>query len=269
MKRCQNAFRPWWIPLGWLMALMFANVAWATPEQQVHQALERYRQAQETQDPSARQEGFRQAQRLFATLVETVTPNADLYANLGAAALQAGDIGRAIWAFRSALALDPGHERSLTNLHFARGLLPSWLPRPEAHEPWDRLSGWALIPAAQRSLPGGVLFLLAAAGIALAIRFDSLLTRSLALIPILLWLLVSFPGLLFDREKNDHGVILQEETLARAADSINAPVSFSHPLPAGTEVRVLEHRDGWTRIALANDHNAWIRASALIMIDIK
>ncbi|MBF0132650.1 MAG: hypothetical protein HQL75_08710 [Magnetococcales bacterium] len=255
-----------WV-LVWVIAgIVLAQRSEATPRERVQEALESYAQAQGMVDPSARKEGFRQSARLFEGVLDAVRPNADLLANLGAAALQGGDMGQAILAFRRALLLEPGHERSRTNLHYARGLLPSWVSRPAEVGGWDGFfSWWRMLSPAQQGTTGAIFFLLMAGSIAWGVRFAIPLVRNLAVIPGVIWLLILAQGL-WGGEGQDHGVIIQEETMARAADSINAPASFIHPLPAGTEVRVMEQREGWTRIILANDRNTWIRSSALAWV---
>ena len=50
---------------------------------------------------------------------------------------------------------------------------------------------------------------------------------------------------------------------SRAADSEHAPLRFREPLPAGTEVRVLERREGWARVAFADGREAWLKQTAI------
>ena len=61
--------------------------------------------------------------------------------------------------------------------------------------------------------------------------------------------------------KND-AVVVAREVVARSADSIHSPARFARPLPTGTEVEILESRDTWSRIALANGREAWVRTSS-------
>ena len=61
--------------------------------------------------------------------------------------------------------------------------------------------------------------------------------------------------------------MMAEETLARASDSSNAPARFTEPLPGGTEVEVIEIRDRWVRIRLANDREAWVSRGSLTMVE--
>jgi SH3-like domain-containing protein len=61
-------------------------------------------------------------------------------------------------------------------------------------------------------------------------------------------------------------VVVAREVVARSADSIHAPARFARPLPTGTEVEILESRDEWLRIALANGREAWVRASSVAIV---
>ncbi|MBF0419041.1 MAG: hypothetical protein HQL78_02620 [Magnetococcales bacterium] len=250
--------------------LLIGSVALAgdrgTLPDRVKEAIESFSKAQNERDAAIRMEGFRQAERLFAALADEVGANVELETNIGVAAVQGGHVGAAVLAFRRALLLDPTHERARINLHYARSLLPSWVPRPAEEGGWDRfLSWWFLFSESKRQALGALFFLLAASGILVAVRFGSPLARFGAVIPSVLWMAVIAQGV-WNHEGRDDAVIIPEETLARAADSINAPLSFAQPLPSGTEVTVLERREDWCRIALGNGRSAWIRSSALVMV---
>ena len=51
--------------------------------------------------------------------------------------------------------------------------------------------------------------------------------------------------------------------MARVADSALAPSPFAAPLPAGTELRVIERRPPWVRVRLANGSDAWLNETAI------
>lgn len=253
-----------------LCLLFFGSVAYSadrvTLQDRVKEAIETFTEAQGASDSAQRMEGFRQAERLFNALVADAGRNADLEANSGVAALQGGHVGAAVVAFKRALVLDPAHERSRINLHYARSLLPSWVPRPVEVGGWDRFfSWWFLFSESKRQALGAFLFLLAGSGILLAVRYGTPLARFGAVVPSVLWMVIFLQGF-WNHEGRDDAVIIPEETLARAADSINAPLSFDQPLPSGTEVTLLEKREDWCRIALGNGRSTWIRPSALEMV---
>ncbi len=111
-------------------------------------------------------------------------------------------------------------------------------------------------------------FLFAGLLAAIAIRWPSPLLRTLALLPALLWLSI-IVSLVIDHwtDQTQDAVIVVDETIARAADSDNAPARFANPLPEGTEISVLEMRDRWAQIALADGQDAWIKSTALALIE--
>ena len=99
-------------------------------EATLHEAVSGYAEALDTEDRDRRLEKFRRVERLFTAVVDRADANADLYANLGNAALQAEHLGAAVLAYRRALLVDPDHSRARQNLEHVRGLAPDWVPRP-------------------------------------------------------------------------------------------------------------------------------------------
>ena len=250
-------------------------VAAASAEQLLEEAVLEYRAALDAADRDARLERFRRAELLFSRLVggpddDPRDPtdgirNADLYTNLGNAALQAERLGPAVLAFRRALALDPDHRRASQNLEHARRLLPEWVPRPQTGGILDTFFVWSrALARGERSALAALLFVLTAILVAVAIRWRRTLFRNLALIPAAGWL-VLVGSLLIDpgRAGRDEAVVMVPETIARAADSARAPARFNHPLPGGAEVRIIETRDRWSHIRLANGRDAWVQSSSL------
>ena len=69
------------------------EVASIEPVGVLDDAVAGYAQALDTEDRDLRLEGFRRVERLFASVVDAGYQNADLYANLGNAALQAEHLG--------------------------------------------------------------------------------------------------------------------------------------------------------------------------------
>jgi hypothetical protein len=60
--------------------------------------------------------------------------------------------------------------------------------------------------------------------------------------------------------------VITDGTAVFSADSRGAPPAFLHPLPAGAEVTILESRDHWTRIALADSTKGWVPATSIEII---
>jgi len=250
----------------WLCCAVPASAV--APDATLSQAIESYTQAQAARDRDRRLAGFHQAQRLFEHAVAQGAHSADLYTNLGNAALQAERLGPAILAYRRALALDPDRTRARQNLHQARTLLPAWVPRPAPEGALASFFIWRhfLNPAEQATI-AALCFLLAALLLAIAIYRSSLLARNLAFLPLLAWLGLLLSVAIETRSSaGTQAVLVADETIARAADSPNAPTRFAQPLPAGTEVEIRETREHWVHITFANGRDAWVARGAVAAV---
>jgi hypothetical protein len=231
----------------------------------IEQGLESYREALESDTREHRLQGFRRAERLFAAAIESSGENAELYANLGNAALQAERLGTAVLAYRRALTLAPGLERARQNLQHARSLLPQWVPTPSEGGVLDTFFLWhSTVSRGDRADLAAALFALAALCLAASIYLRSQALRYTALLATTAWLALLL-SLALDpaRDASSEGVVVAREAVARAADSINAPSRLGEPLPGGTEVKILEDRGGWLQIGLHNGRNAWVSASSV------
>jgi hypothetical protein len=226
-------------------------------------ARESYRAALEESDRVQRARRFAEAERGFAGVVARHPASPDLLADQGNAALGSQDLGRAVLAYRRALCLDPRHDRARKNLTWIRARMPAWLPRPAERGVLDSLFFWhRRLSVAHRHLLGAAAF---AAGLALAAPWSARRTRllrRLALAPLLLWIALSGSALV-DRSAFRDAVVVADGTALRSADSLGAPLALADPLPAGTEVRLLERRAVWTRVSLADGTRGWVASSSL------
>ena len=229
-------------------------------------AIERGRQvygrALEEQDPVRRARHFAAAE-LALREAAAARPTPELLADWGNAALGAGDSGRATLAFRRVLALQPDHERAGKNLAWLRDRAPPWLPRPAGGGALDSLLFWQdLFSVSQRYWIAGSAFALAVLLLTpWPIRRTRLLRR-LSAVPIAVWAVAAGSALL-SGSASPEGVVVLDGVPLRSADSTGARLAFAHPLPAGAEVAVLEIRDGWLRIALADGTPGWVRANSI------
>ena len=133
-----------WLP-GWSRCL--CGVAAGAESTQIERAIDAYTAALETTDRNLRLEEFARAEQLFRQVIDgdgqhAPVRNADLYVNLGNAALQAERLGPAIAAYRRALALAPQNAQARQNLVYARSLLPDWARREESIRLIDSLFFW-------------------------------------------------------------------------------------------------------------------------------
>jgi tetratricopeptide (TPR) repeat protein len=144
-----NATRSAMCLLLWLCAPAAWSMA-ATPAELLEEAVQEYRTALDSTNREERIQKFRHAEMLFTRLAEgdgkipaSSIHNADLYVNLGNAAMGAERLGPAILAYRRALLLDPDHHRARQNLAHARTLLPDWVPCPEEGGLLDTFFAWS------------------------------------------------------------------------------------------------------------------------------
>ena len=245
--------------------LLFSSAAFAATgakDSTLDQALAAYRAAQETASVTDRPAAFARAERLFAAAASSGSAGPELWTDFGTAALQAEHLGTAILAYRRALALDPDNRHALQNLAHARTLLPPSVPRPETGGFFDSFLAWQhSMSSAERRGAAALSFLVAATMLGGAFASGSGALRFLSALALFVWGLLVASETFATSERG--GVLTAPDTIARAADSRNAPARFAEPLPAGTEVTIAEVRGDWARIVLANGRDAWVGKTAV------
>ena len=208
---------------------------------------------------------FAKAERGLRQAAAAHPQAAELQVDWGNAALGARDMGRAALAFRRALHVAPGNERAAANLSWLRARMPVWLPRPASAGALDSLLFWrGRFTSAQLHLIGGGAFAVAALLLAAWFRWRRAGLRAAALVAAVIWLAGTGSALAGGTETG--AVVLEDGALLRSADSVGAAPAFANPLPAGTEVQILEARPGWLRVALADATKGWLQASALARV---
>jgi len=247
------------------------SAAGDVPQRLAQEAVDAYSQALDTEQRDLRLAGFRNAERLFARVAAGESRNPELYTNLGNAALQAEHLGAAVLAYRRALALDPDHPRAVQNIEHARNLLPEWVPRPTRSGMLDTFFLWhRTLSRSERSLGAALAFAVGGLLLAAGLRFGKKgnnVARNAAIVPGLVWVaLLASLAIDTGQRTRDEAVLVADETLARAADSVLAPQTLSAPLPGGVEVQILEQRSPWLRVRLASGRDAWIPESAAVRV---
>ena len=255
-----------------LLVVIFGQSNGSQTPWKVHEeAVREYRAALETKQRDARLDRFHRAELLFKQVLastsvnETFRANSDLLVNLGNAALGGERIGIAILAYRRALRSDPDHPRALQNLDHARSLLPSWLPQPEKAGFMDDFFSWRRrLSLSELQLLAAAVFLGAATMGAAAIRWHRAVLRYAAVALIVVWGVVLGVWLAnWSADRADVAVVVAPEVIGRSADSYNAVAGLSHPLPAGTEVRLMEEREEWARVRLFDGRGVWLPLSSI------
>ncbi len=236
-------------------------------EARLAEASEAYSTALAEPDRAARLAGFARAQRAFASLVEDGVETAPLYVDLGNAALQAQDRGTAVLAYHRALRLDPDDRTARQNLEYVRGRLPGWVPRPDDAEGFRGFFDDRLLPRAWRARGAALAFALAAIAVVFSVRERPGAWRGLAIFGFVVWAVLLASTFAGGDSTRSLAVLVAAETEARSADSALAPRALPDPLPAGVEVDLLEEREGWARIRLANGRDVWVRRTSVARVD--
>ena len=251
------------------VALAAVVVATALPAGPAHAGMEEARaqyQAALAETDGLRRVGlFAKAERGLRQAAAAHPQSAALQVDWGNAALGARDMGRAALAYRRALHVAPGNERAAANLSWLRARMPVWLPRPASASALDSLLFWrGRFTSAQLHLIGGGAFGVAALLLAVWFRWRRGGLRAGALAAAVVWLAATGSALAGGSETG--AVVLEDGAMLRSADSVGAAPAFANPLPAGTEVQVLEARPRWLRVALADATKGWLPASVLARV---
>ncbi|MCY4012736.1 MAG: BatD family protein [Gammaproteobacteria bacterium] len=212
--------------------------------------------------------------RLFEQAADALRPAAlsnpaapELQVDWGNAALGAQDRGWAVLAWRRALHADPANDRASRNLTWVRDRLPVWLPRPASSGALDSLMFWRnRLTAAQLLVVGGVGFALAVLVLVPWRGRPPPWRRAIAVLAAGLWFAATASALLVASDGDAAVVVLDGATL-RSADSVGASPTYPNPLPAGTEVTVVEDRATWLRVALADGTQGWLSANGVARVD--
>jgi len=228
-------------------------------------AISDYTEALSERDRDARLAGFARAERGFASVTEDGLDSVSLWTNLGNAAFQAG---HAVLAYHRALRLDPDAPTARQNLGTVRSSLPNWVPRPGATDGLLGTFDPSRVPRATRVLASSVAFFAMGLFVAVSVRHRKGAWRGLALLAGGAWAVTAFT--LFAPEDEARGalaIITAEDASARSADSSLSTLALPEPLPAGVEVTLLDVREDWTRVRLANRRDVWIRSASVTPVD--
>ena len=192
--------------------------------------------------------------------------SADLAFNLGDAYYRQGNLGRAIWAFERAAALDPDDEDTRYNLKQAHKLadrrVRDKIEGADRDPLWMRVVG-ALGPASETWLFVACYLACFTALAALWVRrrrgdhARALLGATASILAVA----ASLSGLLLagraTLDRIPFGVILPDAVAVREGADTNYRTSFE--LHAGLRVRLLDRDQEWLRIRLPNGLEGWVR----------
>ncbi len=221
-----------------------------------------YQEAMElTTNATARKAAFARAEIALGEAAHRTPDRPELLADWGNAALGAGDVATAVLAYRRALALDAANLRARQNLAWLRGRQPAVFHPVIRSGATDTLLFFHHWPGARKMIVGAAAF---AVAILMLVPWTGRRRRALtglSVIPFAVWIAMIASVVLEDRHADD--AVVMDDVVMRAADSAGAPAALSQPLPRGTEVTLLERRDAWTRIRVANGTSGWVPGGAV------
>ena len=214
--------------------------------------------------PAEARRAFAEAAERYEELRRRGAASAALFRDEGDAYLLAGDLARAILAYRRGLRLAPNDSVLRGNLEYARSqvavtppgnlgrppaeVLPPWLPRPSPTIilalalvlytlGWLALARWWMLRQRGLFLAGGVAL---AAAVLLGGAFE-------------LWTNAR-------RQQDLHPlvVIADDGVLLRRGNGLTYPPRYETPVNRGAEARLLVERGDWLKVELAGGESGWL-----------
>lgn len=199
--------------------------------------------------------------------------NANLYYNLGNAAFRLEHIGKAIWAYESALRLDPTQADILANLKFAQNQTIDKIDSSEEDNPVLKAL-WKLHHLFSLNTQLWILMILAwmAAAIYVALHWvhkhslrNVLFAKLFAMGIISALLILDTGAKVYLQETEAMGIVL-----TKSADIMSGPgdtYQVLHELHEGTKVEVREIRSNWANVRIGDNVNGFMPVHALGIIE--
>lgn len=206
--------------------------------------------------------------KLFERMLDDGYENGYVLYNLGNAWLQAGEIGRALSAYRRAQWLLPGDANLERNLGLALDRRRQNLSDVDGAV-IDKILFWR--PRLSFSTQGWLAVLALAAGIVCS------LIRTITGRPIPALKTATIVGLIasalfatsasitwIDQSSKAHGAVIDDDTPLLQWPAADADLSYEQPLHDGDEFSVVARRDGWLKIRVADRYEGWIDATRAV-----
>lgn len=212
-------------------------------------------------------ESFLDAARTYESVAEMGFDNPDLWLNAGNSYLLGGDVGRAVLSFRRADLLRPSDGSVKAGLADARERVQISVSQSNAARAAQAATFWRKFVPIPIMIGSFVLLYLGAWSVAVinAIR-PATLPRAVGLG---LGLASGVIGslVILEHRTNDGdsaGVVIAEGITARNGPSASVyEPTFTTPLRPGVELRILESRDAWHKVRLADGRETWLPTHAV------
>ncbi|MEM9158093.1 MAG: hypothetical protein AAGB46_03515 [Verrucomicrobiota bacterium] len=205
-------------------------------------------------DSNAVEAAFVEAAIAFEAIADKGKASGIAYYNSGNAWLKAGELGRAIGAYRRSLAFRPFDEEVAENLEAARALCVDAF-QEELESPQTPLRWWL----AATALVWLATWLVAGLWARFGTRWLRLLVYGCggASVFLLATLCMNF----LDTE--EEGVLIAYESVGRKGPGYGYAEVFSGPLHSGLEFAILEERDDWLKARLPNGEICWFQSDSV------
>ena len=216
--------------------------------------------------PEEARAAFKEAAERYESLRKAGVKSRELFINLGNSHLLAGDLPKALLAFRMGLRLSPGDSVLASHLEYARGEVEQngRIGRP----PGESLPRWLLLLSMKLlffSVIGGE-FLACAAFVRWRITGRGI---SLVCFSALLSCMITLGmGARYWAEQVDCKysivVIANDNVTLRKGNSSAYPAASEFKLNRGAEARLLFNRGSWMQIELSGGEVGWVPASQIV-----
>ena len=205
---------------------------------------------------------YLRAAALLEEVVDDGVHSGAVLFNLGNAYQRAGELGRAIAAYRQAERLRPRDPLLESNLGMALQEVgtsedgPALVDRVLFWRGWlsAREKAWAV------SILAGVAFLLAAARL-----FGLQWARVPAWIAGVTAMVVAVSlAVDVNEHRREHGVVVADEVIARKGNAESYAEAFTEPLVEGDEFVVLARSGEWLQVRVGRDLDGWVQARDVV-----
>ncbi|MFH1077241.1 MAG: tetratricopeptide repeat protein [Pseudomonadota bacterium] len=195
--------------------------------------------------------------------------NGKLFYNIGNAYFRMGDLGRAILNYRKAERYIPNNINLVHNLNYAKNRRVDQVKDKIKTRVYKTIFFWHYdLSLKTRFMLFLFFFDLVWVWAITALFFKKAWIRYGIIISALFVLLFAgSTGIEVLKESRTHtGVILAKEVFARKGDSVTYEPSFTEPLHAGTDFKLVESRMAWLYIELTDGRQCWIPEMAAGLI---
>ena len=198
--------------------------------------------------------------------------NVDLYYDLGNAYYRQNQVGKAVWAYESALRLDPTNEDAIANLNQVRTQTVDKTETTEENPVLKAL--WRAHHALGINAQLKVLVAMAwLAGLLLILGIwfhRNMVLRTVLYAGLFSLGVVGFT-LVLDVAFKIHGYETEKSAVvvAKSADVMSGPgdkYQVLHELHEGTLVELREEREGWASVRLGDNVNGFVKASQVLAV---